>query len=229
MGRAMRTLVIGAGLLTLLASPVSAQTERPALWDGVYLGIQAGRGVGQAMVSYPSGKDLRLETISHPASIQLGYNVRRGDWLYGPELMVTGSPNSGSASCLNAAFTCDVRLGGQAHFNGRFGYTFGRALLYGTTGISSSLIRYTAEYTGSNPANFGHKYDNQQHHLGWNAGFGFEYAVSAAWTAGLEYRHISFFDAPHKSTNNFNAPVADRIVQTHEETINARLNYNFNR
>ena len=161
----MRALIIATAVLIPLSSPVSAQTERPALWDGIYVGIQAGRSTGQATVHYPSGSDLRTTITGHPVSLQLGYNVRRGDWIYGPELMVSGATTSGTTSCINAAFTCNLQVGGQSHFNGRLGHTFGNALIYGTAGISNSFIQYTAEYTGSNPARAGHKYDNEQYRV----------------------------------------------------------------
>jgi outer membrane immunogenic protein len=223
----MRALAIVAGLLTVLASPASAQNERPALWDGVYLGFQAGGGTGQGLVNYPSGRSIRPTITDHPVSVQLGYNVRRGDWVYGPELMVNGTTSSGTSSCANPAFTCTLRTSRMAHLDGRLGHIFGNAMLYGMAGISSGMVQYLGEYTGTNPAYAGYKYDNEQHHIGWNAGIGVEYAFTGAWSAGLEYRHIQLYDAPHKSTNNFNGAVTDRMIQTREETISARLNYNF--
>jgi opacity protein-like surface antigen len=117
----------------------------------------------------------------------------------------------------------------QSVLYARVGHTFGNTLLYGTFGLSASRIQYTGEYTGADPLLAGRKYDNEQSHLGWNAGLGLAYAITPSWSAGLEFRHVQFNDKPHPSTNNFGGVVSDRTISARDEQASVRLNYHFGR
>jgi outer membrane immunogenic protein len=223
----MRSFLAAAVLCVASIAPASAQDSRPALWQGFYLGAQVGRAVGESTMRYPNGRAIAPAVSGSAGGLHLGYNIRRGDWVFGPELTATSSAISGTSGCANPRYSCKIQTNAMAHLNARIGHAFGNALLYGTGGISSAHMHFTSDYVGPNAAFSYRQYANGQSHGGWNVGVGIEYAMTASWSAGLEYRHVELSNVTHPSTNNFDGAVTDRHIEGSAELVSARLNYNF--
>jgi outer membrane immunogenic protein len=219
----MRAFVLTAALLAATITPAAAQDSRPGLWQGFYLGGNGGYVAGTGELTYPSGLKIGATNSGGYGGLQLGYNFRAGDWVFGPELASSAVSTTGSTPCSNVNYTCRIQTQHVTHLNARFGHAYGNTLMYATGGLSSGKMNYTAE----NPAN-GNKYDSGFiGHTGWNVGVGVEYAFAARWSAGLEFRHVQLGNAVHSSRNNFGGAVTDRTISGTTDMLGARVNYNF--
>jgi outer membrane immunogenic protein len=232
-GRVMRTLtvsaIVAAGVLSASILPANAQDARPALWQGFYAGGQIGYGNGLDKSNGANGPVLQNDLDGGFAGAQLGYNIRSGDWVFGPEISAAKTWIKGSTSCPNAAFTCNTDAKSLAHANARLGYVTGSALIYGTAGFSTGKLNDTGVYIGANPAFAGLKFSGGERHNGWNAGFGVEYDLTAAWSAGIEYRHVSLGEKTQVDQSNLNAQTNAVTHSQRAELVSARLNYHFGR
>jgi outer membrane immunogenic protein len=229
----MRTFVT-AGVLclsTLVLGQAQAQQEsRPPIWQGFYVGAQVGSTSGKGKIEYPrSGQSVEAHTSGGLGAAQIGYNIYNNGWVFGPEISRIGTSMSGTTPCGNPHFTCESQTKAMTLLNVRLGRVYGNMLIYGTAGFAMGEMAYHATYTGPDAAQAGHKYDQSQSHTGWNGGIGFDYALAAQWTAGVEYRHVFLNTASHASHNNFHAPVTDRNLSASAELISARVNYHFGR
>jgi outer membrane immunogenic protein len=70
---------------------------------------------------------------------------------------------------------------------GRVGYAFSNLLLYGTGGVVWGHNNATLDVI--TPA-FGARFFDDQDHLGWAAGGGFEYALNNRWSIKAEYLYL---------------------------------------
>jgi len=93
-----------------------------------------------------------------------------------------------SATEVNGQARTRETLPWQGSLRARLGYAVGKALFYGTGGLAFARIDTRYSSLTSNPGvdSFSHT------SAGWTLGAGAEYALSANWTARVEYRYASF-------------------------------------
>lgn len=143
--------------------PVAAFT-----WTGFYVGGNAGYGWGTTSFGDPGG---------FIAGLQAGYNFQFGSpFVLGIETDINYSGMSGGG----------VGLGYFGTVRARLGYSFDRALVYGTGGFAYG--QGNADFFGlTSSANL----------TGWTLGVGAEYAVDRNWSAKLEYLYVDLGSATY--------------------------------
>lgn len=134
-------------------------------WSGLYVGVNAGYG-WSANTDY-------LDPTGAFGGGQIGYNIQRGNIVFGLETDFQGSGISDGGSSLDWF----------GSLRGRLGYAFDRALVYGTAGFGYGQV-----------SNFGFS----ETQTGWVVGAGVEYKLTPVWSAKAEYQYFDL-DAPYAS------------------------------
>jgi outer membrane immunogenic protein len=150
--------------------------ERPFSWSGLYIGANVGYGwsdVEDALANHNGEGWL--------AGGQIGYNLQKGQLVFGIEADLSGTWIDGGNAC------CGHEFNWLASGRGRAGVTFNgnRTLLYATGGAAWADV----EYTSSGGSGFSNT------HFGWVAGGGIEHMLTQNLSARVEYLHYSFDEA----------------------------------
>jgi outer membrane immunogenic protein len=205
----------------LLPPPPSASfkdapfvTPRP-LWAGLYLGAHAGAALNSAgytdtydFYGDPTSK-FGATGIGPIAGVQAGYNIARGNFVYGLEADVGYLDVSTSKNVtlipknqwLKGSYETSSNVYGD--ITGRVGFAWDRTLLYVKGGAAVLGADVNANYLGlvhSTP--HAYNFSNSDTLWGWTAGAGAEYQFSPSWSLKAEYRHFDFGDLSYsyKST-----------------------------
>jgi outer membrane immunogenic protein len=237
-------LVLGAPALgadmAVNAPLYKAPPPAPYSWTGLYIGANAGYGVGsqQGNLTFaPNGGLPITETFNAmPAGGfgggQLGYNYQFKSIVLGLETDIQGSGISDTRTCL---LTCtpagtgliDQKLNWFGTTRARLGLATGPVLSYVTvgaaygeveTGVSTTLAGIpTSSMTASSTK------------AGWTWGTGVEAALGGNWTAKAEYLYIDF-----GSSSAANSLVAGGALQAtsfttknQEQIFRGGVNYRF--
>lgn len=161
-----RVILTAASVVALTVAASAADMYRPAPamggykdipyvginWSGFYAGINGGSAAWDQNWDYHAGF----------FGGQIGYNVQRGNLVFGIETDLQGPTDSD----YDGFYFGTVR--------GRVGYALNRALVYGTGGYA---------YAGADCS--GCSVD------GWAAGGGLEYKFTPSWSIKGEYQHIT--------------------------------------
>jgi outer membrane immunogenic protein len=180
--------------------------ERPFSWSGLYIGAHV--GYGWSDVDWQSA----IPPGSHDgegwlAGGQIGYNVQKGQFVFGVEADLSSAWIDGGNGC------CGHEFNWLASVRGRAGVTFNgnRTLVYATGGAAWADVDYAAP-SGSGFSNT---------HFGWVAGGGVEHMLTQNLSARVEYLHYSFDEA---SGTVVNVPTS---VEPTLETVRFGLNLKF--
>ena len=208
-----RVILTAASVLALTAAANAADMYRPAAggykdapyvgvnWSGLYVGVNGGYGANAASV-LPGG----LDPAGGFGGGQIGYNVQRGNIVFGLEADIEGADISDTAGRVTS------KMDWFGTVRGRAGYTVGQALVYGTGGFAYGNVKYST-VNGS----------NEETQTGWVAGGGVEYKINPSWSAKAEYQYLdldaSSATGPGSLGNN---PNVDR---TQVNTVRVGLNY----
>ncbi len=103
-----------------------------AMWQGAYVGVHTGIGLGNAGSLSTGGSVLGLDG---------GYNFQAGHVVGGGEIDATSSQikNDGTNESFNQKWMTSARA--------RAGYAFGNLLTYGTFGLAVTATNYTNTYS----------------------------------------------------------------------------------
>lgn len=262
MGKCVRIfgcLVVGV-LLLLAACSVYAEepVEQEAThdWSGVYLGIHAGYGWGDA--------DTRIEPLPDPVSFanlasqtvdynadgvigggQVGCNWQKKFFVVGVEADFSGSgmeetkivkpiiQNGGipyDSSSANISLHQDTDWFGT--FRLRVGFApIPKLLIYGTGGMAYGRVNYSADtdYRPNPPgADVHYPVSFSETKVGWTAGAGIEFAITSKWSVKGEYL---YYNLGEESAVANAVPWRDFQVSykwdTAAHTANIGLNYKF--
>ena len=158
------------------ALPVKAPVYNVG-WSGPYIGIHGSYVTGDHdAVSAAVVASNRVN--GGMFGIQSGYNWQLSrNWVFGLE----ADSSWGSADRTTAAMVTDIDATGTVRV--RTGYVMNNWLVYGTGGLAWM-------HADTNHIAAGVVRD--QYYLGWTAGAGIEYALSAKWSAKLEYLYAEF-------------------------------------
>lgn len=184
------------GVLAFGAAAASAQTADVPNWSGPYAGIHAGYGFDDGRTMDISGTSAGTNTAiangSRPSKLnqnrngfvgggQVGYNLQRGRWVFGPEADFSYMHSRGTATVITSppgggiqATSIKNRVDWMASARLRAGYTMGNGLLYATGGYAAAKVKGQSNfYNTAGALNYagGHNYTAQ----GWTAGGGFEF------------------------------------------------------
>ncbi len=191
--------------------PGTAPPDAPAIWRGLYVGVQGGyRRTNTDAIN--SG----LPTLS-PRGTQfgghIGSNYQTGNIVLGLEgdVMIGGHTTSTTALSTTLAqkdsWTTTLRA--------RAGYSFGPALLYGTGGIAAAGQDWTLKTTTLSATT-----KNAQ--IGYVVGAGVEVMLTQQLSARIEGLHYSYRD----SALNFG--VLNQSVKQSSNAVRAGVSYRFN-
>jgi outer membrane immunogenic protein len=156
--------------------PVKAPAYLPFNWGGWYAGLNLGGGFSDVSGVIFGG--------------QLGYNWQFGNWVFGVEtdIQFSGQDSDSIFTAGGATFVDKQELEWFGTFRGRIGYSvWDRWLPYFTGGLAYGGRKASGAVTGA----LGGAYSADDTVTGWVVGVGVDYAITPAWTARLEYLHVS--------------------------------------
>lgn len=215
------SITAASSLLICLVSgaPALAQDDG-TYWNGFYLGgvvggawgntraratIHAGNG---AVVIPPSDAALLSTTQAHEnteagftGGVEGGYNYMIGPWLFGLEadwtsLDLKNTSDRSLVSTLNPAmrFTLNqhIKTDWMVSVRPRIGYTMGPWLVYATTGLAFSELKYSAEFFDNRAATDAITASASSTKTGWTAGLGGGYALTPQWSLKGEWLYADF-------------------------------------
>jgi outer membrane immunogenic protein len=195
-------------------------------WTGLYLGINAGYGSGNSNWSDGAiGMTGNFPTSGFLVGGTLGANYQMGDYALGIEgdgdwtnlHGNSGTTCSGISTAVPPPVSCQTQSEWLATVRGRLGYAFDRILLYGTAGAAFGNIQ-----AGLNPPS---TFDSRLE-AGWVAGAGVEFAISANWTAKVEYLFVDLSSGACSTVANCGG-AAGSSVSFNENIVRAGVNFKF--
>lgn len=186
-----------------------------ARWAGFYAGLNAGFGIARNPATFgPDGSTTIDQFTLTPQGFlgggQIGYNWQSANWVYGVEADFQGAALKDNANCvllcvpvvLPSPFitggNIDQQLTWFGTVRGRFGYSVGSTLFYGTGGLAYGEVRNTASVLYSSgilgavvPAI--DRIDVRHINTGWTVGGGIESPIEwlgKNWTLKSEYLYV---------------------------------------
>lgn len=181
----MRTIIIGASALAMIAfaAPAYAQDDEKS-----FSGPRAEAIVGWDRVSDDSIYDATKDGVVFGGAI--GYDVRRGNAVFGVEGEVTGATTKQvETGVLIANDSLRVKAGRDLYVGGRVGYVVGnRALVYAKAGYSNARISETYVAPGTPGINISDHDDLN----GWRIGAGAEVSLTGNLYLKGEYRYSDY-------------------------------------
>jgi outer membrane immunogenic protein len=223
-----RVLLSGVALAALVGSasaadiPRRVQPVRAAApvayvapiynWTGFYAGINGGGGWGTSSFSGPP-RTGDFDTSGGLFGGTLGYNWQTNQVVFGVETDFDWSNIEGSVRCAPGV-RCNVTNNWLGTTRGRIGYAMDRLMPYVTGGVAYGEVE-------ANATGFRGRSDMR---AGWTLGGGIEFALSAPWTAKLEYLYVDLGDFACGRACGGAAP---DNVEFRSHIVRAGLNYRF--
>jgi outer membrane immunogenic protein len=220
-----RVILTAASVVALATAANAADMYRPSAggykdvpyvgvnWSGLYVGVNGGYGANAASV--PSGW---LDPAGGFGGGQIGYNVQRGNIVFGVEADIQG----GDISDTVAGTVGDYRGNYESKMDwfgtvrARAGYTFDRALVYATGGFAYGNV------TNSFCANAGGCISASETQTGWVVGGGVEYKLMPNWSVKGEYQYLDLDASSATGAGPLGMGNGDR---TQVNTVRVGLNY----
>jgi outer membrane immunogenic protein len=191
--------------------PVKAPAYMPFNWGGWYAGLNLGGGFSDVSGVVFGG--------------QIGYNWQFGQWVFGLEtdIQFSGQDSDSVFTGGGATFVDRQELEWFGTFRGRLGYAlWDRWLPYVTGGLAYGGRKASGAATGT----LAGPYSADDTAVGWALGVGVDYAITPAWTARLEYLHVSL----DSFTANYALGGGTAIVnygRLDNDIVRGALNYRF--
>ena len=228
----MKKTILGAALLAALAGPVLAADmparpiakappyTAPAVvynWTGFYIGGHVGG-------AFAGDNSLQSSDARFLGGVQAGFDYQFApNWVLGAEAQyswLSGGNNNGvlfPAGTLVTGNTAN-QIGSVT---GRFGYTWGPALLYAKGGYAWRDSNNIGMTIGGVPAGFTTSGNSKD---GYTVGAGLEYLFAPNWSAKAEYQYYNF------GTTTFTggpAAIVGSRFRDDEHTVKLGVNYRF--
>lgn len=186
--------IAGAMAVALtLSSAVAARAQSPrigTLWQGPYVGANLGYQ-WSSITHNPTWPD------GVSGGIQAGYNWQSQQFVLGVEadLQLSAANDRFAPWKFSNPWFGTLR--------GRAGFLFNNTtLFYATGGLAYGSLRAENTITGAVESKI---------HPGWTAGVGVEIALSANWSAKVEYLYVNLFDRGYAVTGANNGMDASMI------------------
>jgi outer membrane immunogenic protein len=215
-----------------------------APWIGFYAGVHGGGVFGDIEVGDTfdyNGDPFAENTIEASgliAGVQIGYNIQRGNVVFGVEADLGYLNFSGDESAdlphpvrqyydpndeISAKYSIEGGLYGD--LTARVGYAADRALFYVKGGAAFVNAEFNSHYVGANCSTTGRgcnapdnpskfNFDKSDTLFGWTVGVGVEYALSKNWSVKAEYQHFDFgtMSLDYEGTYNFHGDLESDLV-----------------
>lgn len=233
MSKSSLVLAVGLVAMATAASAADMRVKAPRApaavaevynWTGFYIGGQ----VGGAWADYRYDNiSLTNERVSHSASSVVGgghagYNWQINQIVLGIEAEASAADLNGSSiSAVNPVVSYSSKIDWYATVVGRFGFAFGRAMIYGTGGVAFADIRSS----GVNGVVDSFSVTSQR--TGWTAGAGLAYQLSPNWIASIDYKHLQFEKYDLNGVTRAAIPFLLRGVDARVDQVTARISYKF--
>jgi outer membrane immunogenic protein len=226
----MKKLLFGAAALMVLASPVMAAdmpartyTKAPVYtppqaiynWTGFYVGGHIGGAwAGDNNLISSDGRFL--------GGVQGGFDYQFAtNWVVGVEAQYSWLTNGGSSVAFPGAGVITSNNDQIGSVTGRFGYTWGPALLYAKGGYAWRDNQNIGVSVAGTPAAFT---TDGNHKDGWTVGAGLEYMFAPNWSAKAEYQYYNFGSTTFTSGP---APIVGNRYRDDDHTVKVGVNYRF--
>jgi outer membrane immunogenic protein len=221
-----RALLAGVALAALMGSAYAAdiprRVERQVVapvampvaynWTGFYVGLNAGWGWGTGSLSGPPASG-DLEGSGGLIGGTLGYNWQMNQIVFGVETDIAWSGIETDSGC-GGGLRCAVSNDWLGTARGRLGLAMDRVMPYITGGLAYGEV--SAAVTGNPGAS--------ETQAGWTLGAGVEFAMTAPWTAKLEYLYVDLGDFACGTACGTAGP---DNVEFNAHILRAGLNYRF--
>jgi outer membrane immunogenic protein len=227
----MKRLLLGAAAFLAFAAPAFAAdipartyTKAPAYtapevvynWTGFYVGGHVGGAfAGDNSLEGSGGRFL--------GGVQGGFDYQFAPhWVIGAEAQYSWLANNNGNGVLFPGNTLITAKNNElGSVTGRFGYTWGPALLYAKGGYAWRDSNNFGVSVAGVPAAFT---TNGNHQDGYTVGAGLEYMFAPNWSAKAEYQYYNF------GTTSFTggpAPVIGSRFRDDDHTVKVGVNYRF--
>jgi outer membrane immunogenic protein len=216
-----RVLLAGVALAALMGSASAADiprrvVERPVAapvpyvaaynWTGFYVGLNGGWGWG---ADTDGSGGLVGGTV--------GYNWQMNQVVFGLEADIAWSGIESDGDVCRRGLRCDASIDWFGTARGRVGLAMDRFMPYVTGGLAYGDV--SATRAAGLP-------DRSEMQAGWTLGAGMEFALTAPWTAKLEYLYVDLGDLDNFCGRRC-GPGGPNNVEFNAHIIRAGLNYRF--
>ena len=193
------------------APQYGSERVRPGIWNGLYLGGNAGYAVGDAT---PSGSLDTIDISGGSLGVHAGYNWQFRDWVLGLEGDAAWNGVEGSRT-FSGPLWVQAQNDWTATLRVRAGYSFSNLLVYATGGLAWSGVDLSSS-TGATGGS------TRETLLGYVIGGGLEMKVTSNISARLEALHYGFND------DHFTIGGSSLPIDTSMTTLRAGLTFHFN-
>jgi outer membrane immunogenic protein len=226
----MKKLLLGAAAMIAFAAPAFAAdipartyTKAPAYtapevvynWTGFYIGGHIGGAfAGDNSLEGSGGRFM--------GGVQGGVDYQfASNWVIGAEAQYSWLSNSNTGVLFPGSTLVTTNNNQLGSVTGRFGYTWGPALLYAKGGYAWRDNNNFGVTTGGVPVAFT---TDSNHRDGYTVGAGLEYMFAPNWSAKAEYQYYNFGSTTFTSGP---APIVGTRFRDDEHTVKLGVNYRF--
>ena len=217
--------------LFLLAAGSASAAYAGNDWSGLYLGVNAGGAWGTADEYYPfgaTGTPIKIDVDGFVYGAHAGYQLQRDSMVVGVEFSFGDTTLDGAGtvapsfiSCRDGVVVCRVTdVESLTTLGARLGFASDQWLFTASGGFAGADISSDVVIVATGLPSV----DDSVWHNGWYLGAGAEYAMTANWSAGLEYIHVDLGEQRH---GDVYAAGNRRDIDFEMEVVRARLTYNF--
>jgi outer membrane immunogenic protein len=217
---------------------LKAPAGLPYSWTGFYIGANLGGGVGQGSGSISYGPAL-FGFNSQPVGVigggEAGYNVQFGNIVLGVETDIQGSAMRDNQNCVatcqpGMSALLNQKLDWFGTTRGRAGWATGPILTYITGGVAYGGTDVTLSAAGA-AGGVGGVTTVDSSRTGWVWGTGVEAAISAYWTAKVEWLYVDLGNVSGGTTlTGFGGAVGVPVgfnTKFQEQIFRGGVNYRF--
>jgi outer membrane immunogenic protein len=225
----MKKLLFGTAAFLAFAAPAMAAdipartySKAPAYtapelvynWTGFYIGGHVGGAfAGNNSLAGTGGRFL--------GGVQGGFDYQFApNWVLGAEAQYSWLANTNNSVAFPGSVLVTSNNNQLGSATGRFGYTWGPALLYAKGGYAWRDNPNIGVTVGGAPAAFT---TDASHKDGYTVGGGLEYLFAPNWSAKAEYQYYNFGTTTFTSP----APIAGARFRDDEHTVKVGINYRF--
>jgi outer membrane immunogenic protein len=179
-------------------------------WNGLYLGVNGGYAWDASSIGSKLGSPLDISPEGGFGGGQIGYNVQRGNIVFGVEADFQGADVTDSKSLGIGPATLEFKsnLDWFGTVRGRLGYAFDSTLVYATGGFAYGHITDENNFIAPNPCpiappgrcipSSSQKFETDA--SGYVLGGGVEHKFNPSWSVKAEYQYIDLGQNSHWAT-----------------------------